>query len=498
VPWGVAELEATDAPVRGRWRRFLAGLGWLTVVAVGVWATMAGRGLAPAAPAPPDSPAAYDWAMYGGSLDNSFANANPGRIDAARVGLMVPAWRLEADGVVAGDPIVVGDRVFFGTWGGSLYAVDRASGRVVWRDAVGPGRRVVDWGTGSFTGSALYDGGRLFAVTMGGVVLCLDPGDGRILWRSAPLFPETVPDAVWSSLHAYDGVLFVGIGGSGSSPGERGGAAALDELTGKVLWTRSLVAFSGGGGAGVWPTPAVAPELGLIFVGTGNPLPYPGNPGGSGPVPPGPDPYTDSVVALDRTDGHIVWYFQTHPHDGEDLDFLASVNLFRLPDGRLAAGDGEKDGVYYVFDARTGRPVWRRDLGRSGAKTMITGTAAVSGGRIFVGTMEVPDGVTPWPEAGLPPAEGHLFALDAATGRVLWKRAMPAAVMAAPAVARDVVFAVAADGTVRAFATATGRPLWSAKAGDRVWKGGITVAGDMLLVPLADPGGVAAFTLPRE
>ena len=55
-------------------------------------------------------------------------------------------------------------------------------------------------------------------------------------------------------------------------------------------------------------------------------------------------------------------------------------------------------------------------------------------------------------------------ALDATTGRVLWQRRLPSPAFGAATVANDVVFTSTYDGTVYAFATATGKQLWKTKA----------------------------------
>ena len=70
---------------------------------------------------------------------------------------------------------------------------------------------------------------------------------------------------------------------------------------------------------------------------------------------------------------------------------------------------------------------------------------------------------------------------------MLWQHALPSPAFGAATVANDVVFTSTYDGTIYAFATATGRQLWTAKA-----RAGINafpaVAGDMLLVGAAAPG----------
>ena len=59
---------------------------------------------------------------------------------------------------------------------------------------------------------------------------------------------------------------------------------------------------------------------------------------------------------------------------------------------------------------------------------------------------------------------GGFTALDAASGSVLWQHRLPSMVFGAATVANDVVFTSTYDGTIYAFATASGKLLWKAKA----------------------------------
>lgn len=59
--------------------------------------------------------------------------------------------------------------------------------------------------------------------------------------------------------------------------------------------------------------------------------------------------------------------------------------------------------------------------------------------------------------------DGYLFALDAATGRELWRYKAKGTYLSPPAVAGDSVFVAASDGNLHAFDAATGRPRWNTK-----------------------------------
>jgi polyvinyl alcohol dehydrogenase (cytochrome) len=442
-----------------------------------------GAGVGRQVPSPGDA-----WKTYGGTLWNSYSNPDSA-VTAATAARLQLSWRVAASGEVSGNPVVAGNRVFFGTWSGDVYAVARDTGGVLWTRSLG---------SSPINGGPLYDGGRLFIAASGGQLYCLSPEDSTVLWRVGVL--EGLPDdALRASPRAYAGTIYESLGGKGDVPRERGGVAAVDEQTGRILWRTDLVRYTGGGAA-VFSPPAVIPDLGALMVATGNPVLFPADPvgGGVGPAARGSEPFSESVVALSLRDGRVLWAQQTHPHDVQDFDFLAAPNVIRLSAGRLAVGAGEKDGTYYLFDARTGKPIWSTPLGRPRMYTLIVATAAVAGDRIYLGIVDIPGGLSSLPENYQAPAKGRLVALDARSGRLLWSDSVPHAIAAAPVAGRDVVFAVEADGRLIAVDGATGRMLWTAKTGGTIWnaEAGLALVGGALFVPLAHPGGVVAYRLP--
>src|SRR5213080_713302 len=79
----------------------------------------------------PSLAAALDWPMYGRDLKHSFTNADS-LINAGNVALMLPAWDFPTTDAVSASPTVVDGRVYVGAWDGFFYALDSASGALVW------------------------------------------------------------------------------------------------------------------------------------------------------------------------------------------------------------------------------------------------------------------------------------------------------------------------------------------------------------------------------
>jgi outer membrane protein assembly factor BamB len=88
-------------------------------------------------------------------------------------------------------------------------------------------------------------------------------------------------------------------------------------------------------------------------------------------------------------------------------------------------------------------------------------------------------------------ARGELVALDAATGKRLWRRALPQADFSCATVANGVVFTASFGGAVYGFDTRSGATLWHAQLAARV-NACPSLAGDTLLVGAGVPkrGGV--------
>jgi outer membrane protein assembly factor BamB len=121
----------------------------------------------------------------------------------------------------------------------------------------------------------------------------------------------------------------------------------------------------------VWNVPAVDPKTGIIYFGTGNPSPgatpqevaarTPGYPNG-----PDTNLYTDSIIALNSTNGKLVWYFQMVPGDQRDYDQGMPVLLFTTMIHGVSTevvGAREKVGYFFVVSAKNGSMFYKTEIG---------------------------------------------------------------------------------------------------------------------------------------
>jgi outer membrane protein assembly factor BamB len=139
------------------------------------------------------------------------------------------------------------------------------------------------------------------------------------------------------------------------------------------------------------------------------------------------------------------WYPQGLGACGQiDLDFGASPTLFDI-DGRKVVGDGQKSGVFHVFDADDMSPVWSTIAAPPGAVGGLVGSATLQDGS-FVSSAT---------------GGGYLPSLDAATGALQWiAPTLDGAHYSEPvASANGVVYTVDFKGFLDAYDQATGLPL---------------------------------------
>ena len=142
---------------------------------------------------------------------------------------------------------------------------------------------------------------------------------------------------------------------------------AFDAVTGELSWAWDLgnPAISKlppegqtytRGTPNVWSTPAFDPELGLIYLPTGNATPdYWGSHRSRLS-----ELYSSSVVALDAVTGKVRWSFQTVHHDVWDYDVPSQPMLIDFPiagSSAPAVVQMTKRGQIFVLDRRDGKPL---------------------------------------------------------------------------------------------------------------------------------------------
>ena len=331
-------------------------------VAVAGWASAAcgpggARYAAASVAVPPPALAASDWSFQGDTPWSQRYSPVTALTPAAAAQL-VPAFAvpLGRAGVSQESfPLEAGGVLYVAATGDQVLAVDARTGAVVWR--YDPGAlHPPPWAPEVTRGVGL-GARRVYLLTADDRLIALDRATGRFLYG----VPVAAPAAgYFESMAPLDAAGTVLVGSAGGDEGARGFIAAYDGATGAQEWRFYTVPADGQGwmpasgfhgGGVVWTTPSFDPGSGEIFFGTGNP-----SPDYYGQQRPGPDPYTDSVVALSVASGALSWAAQEVPHDLWDYDAASPPVLFDLG-ARLTVGAAGKDGYWYEWDAATGRPV---------------------------------------------------------------------------------------------------------------------------------------------
>jgi outer membrane protein assembly factor BamB len=438
---------------------------------------------------------ARDWPAPGQNL-NSTRAVRGSPIDAGSVSRLRVRWRFRFptepgySGVFASTPLVLGDRVYVQDLDSDVYALDRATGRLVWR------RRFLRPDGGPNGLAAGY--GRLFGNTDVSA-FALDRGSGRVLWQrklTRSEQPITIAPVV------ARGLVYTSV--TGFAPGGRGRIVALDARTGRRRWSFDTIRDpwrfpKEASGGGPWDPISVGSD-GRVYAGNSNPYPW----GGSkrhpnGGMYPGRVLYTDSLLVLDGRNGRLRWYDQVTPHDVRDYDLEASPILA----GSRVFGAG-KAGLVVAWDRGSGRRLWTEEVGvhRNDSGPLPRGLVSVcpgllggvetpmayAAGRLFVPVVDFCTKESAYGTSALSfytldasKGRGELVALDGASGRQLWRRRFPAPDFGCAAVAGDVVFTATYDGRIYGLSARDGRVLWQERA-----RAGINacpaIAGDLLLV----------------
>ncbi|HUF72853.1 MAG TPA: PQQ-binding-like beta-propeller repeat protein [Gammaproteobacteria bacterium] len=248
----------------------------------------------------------------------------------------------------------------------AVFALTVETGEILWTYHGNP-----DPGAGSFIsrssrGVALGDG-KVFAGLLDARLVAIDQTTGDVVW-DVQAVPWQDGFSITSAPLYYDGMVITGF--SGGETASRGKVRAFDAEDGSLLWTFNTIPGPGElghdtwpadsdawqfGGGPVWQTPAVDPDLGLIYFSTGNP-----GPDLNGSVRPGDNLFTNSLVAIDAATGEYRWHFQQVHHDLWDYDSPNPVILFDAEVGgeeRRGLAQVGKTGWAYILDRETGEPL---------------------------------------------------------------------------------------------------------------------------------------------
>lgn len=328
-----------------------------------------------------------DWDLSGGDAgDTRYADLD--QITPANIDQLGLAWEFR-DFIVRGrthrgmesNPVLVDGVLYLSAPWGNVHAIDARTGALIWTfDSEADGQYARYTCCDVVNRGLAVAGGRVFVASLDGYLYALDRKTGKPVWKV-----DTFPARKWSTTItgapqvAGDKVL---IGNAGADMGSRGYVSAYDMATGKLAWRFWAVPgdpadgpdetpevalarktwpadarFDIGLGGNSWEGLAYDAETDTAYLGLGNGGPQPvarrSRSGATG----FDNLFLTCIVAVDAKTGRMKWYYQTTPGDSWDY---AAASPFILTDLVIAGRQRKvimqapKNGMFYVLDRVTG------------------------------------------------------------------------------------------------------------------------------------------------
>jgi len=374
---------------------------FLTIASFALAAVASASGTTRAQESKPFTTARGEWPSYTG--DTRGSRYSPlDQISAKNFSSLEIAWRFKTDSMgvrpefkLEGTPLMV-NGVLYATGGTprAVVALDAVTGAVKWthredegeRGAAAPrplsGRGLAYWSDGRDE--------RILYVTPGYRLIALDARTGNAIPSfgtngavdlKTDIDQTILPDLTTGEI-GFQGAPVIGrdvavIGAAfreGTAPrsmrNNKGYIRGFDVRSGKRLWIFHTIPQKGEAGydtwlngsaeytgnTGVWSQATIDEELGLVYLPVESPTGdyYGGH-------RPGNNLYGESIVCLDLRTGSRKWYYQIVHHPIWDFDLPAAPILADITvNGRTlkAVAAPTKQGMLYVFDRVTGKPVW--------------------------------------------------------------------------------------------------------------------------------------------
>lgn len=425
-------------------------------------------------------------------------------------------------------PVEANGTLYVTTNNDNVFALDATTGKVKWRWRPDNEAVFANFGIVANRGVALCDG-HVFVLTLDMTIVSLDAGTGK-LERRVPI-AKAVSGA--SSNYGYSETSApicanhrLIVGAAGSEYGVRGFVMAyrtnLEPAWSNPFWTippggtswRRFGTLVGGGV--VWTPTTVDTTTNTLYFGTGSatPLYFPG-------IRPGSNPRADSLIAVGLATGRMKWWQQQMAHNEWSYDTAQPPLVYTGKVGgerRRIVSVGTMEGVWFAYDAATGRPIYQRikvidrtehpklqpgkpvaifpsSLGGLNfspasydpATNYIFNAAAETAavlvqvkltptqkkrkrlyGDVFLGLQNGNFGqlLPGWRD------HGSISAIDVNTGRRVWKFRTPEPERGGVATtASGLGFAGGGDGVFRAFDLKTGKVLWRFQTGHQIAAG---------------------------
>ena len=398
------------------------------------------------------------WPMFMGNIEHTSEQLGAMGLNLSSAPKIQMLWNYTTGGDVVGEPAVLNNSVYFGSWDGKEYAVDANNGTLRWATYTGQSQCTVTSGYNGITSSASLARGLVYVGGGGEYWEAISQSNGSIVWN---VYTGNNTPGVkggghydWSSPLIQGNDAYIGIASQCDKPLVQGQVLKVDLTTHRVVGIFNTTVPSRLG-ATVWSSPAMNPASGKIFFATGNFYAGQGN----------NSTYDDSIVSVNSSTMKIVGHWQI-PFNQRvpDGDFGASVTLFTDDHGTPMVGDQDKDGYFFALQQdHLGRgPVWQLKI----ANNITFSSAAFHHGRLYIGSSITTINNTTY--------KGSVRSVNATTGHVYWATPMGGTVFG-PVISDGDLIIAAGGMELAVLRASTGQVLWNWTAPIRFY-GGPSVA----------------------
>jgi quinoprotein glucose dehydrogenase len=315
------------------------------------------------------------WQSYAGGAHSSQYSALD-QINTKNVAKLQVAWTFPITGNSIFNPVVIDGVMYAPVGGGALAAIDAATGKEIWRkEGMAPsGARGMNYWESADRSDRRFiylQRGDVIAVNAQNGELVTSFGDnGRVDLRDGMERKPAGPVGTSNPGRIFENLFIIPLPGGANYGGPPSDVHAYDVRTGKLAWIFHVIPHEGefgydtwpeghwkvGGGGHNWSEFTVDEENGIAFVGFGSPRYdfYGGDRKGN-------NLFANSLVAIDARTGKRIWHQQLIHHDLWDWDIPQSAKLLTIRQNgkpRQVVAQATKQGFLYVFDRKTGQPIW--------------------------------------------------------------------------------------------------------------------------------------------
>ena len=387
----------------------------------------------------------------------------------------IPGDKARATPAISGDKLFIGTQGPFGG-GGRMLAFNKNTGALLWSTQLESHFAAIVTQSATVHGGRVYVGVASLEEALAGLIpgypccsfrgsmLALDVQTGAIIWKTYMAPADHSGNAIWGSAPAVDtrrGQVYVATGNNYSVPEsvEDCVAAAADDpdliraCMAADNYFDSMLALDLQTGAVRWATKALPADT-WIAACIGFSVP------GGAPCPDnaGPD------------------------HDFGQAPALFSVKTEGQGKPRELVGAGQKSGKYWALDPDTGAVKWATQAGPGGTGGGLQWGSAVDGRRVYTANANSDRNLWTMPDGSITQT-GVWSGIDAATGKLLWQT-IPShgGSTSGPATtANGVMFGCSLDplGYMYALDGATGAVLWTFASGGSCLSGAAISNGEV-------------------